>query len=98
MGLIKKYLGIVWMIIGPIALIMLIRQVIKIIDTVDKKIAAAPTATLKELAKTDKMNTMLQWGIMISVFIPIVIGFMIFGKYVLQNEYEKDNIVDSNIP
>jgi hypothetical protein len=34
-----------------------------------------------------KTNTILQWGIILLVFIPICIGLVIFGYYALKNEY-----------
>jgi uncharacterized membrane protein YhaH (DUF805 family) len=34
-----------------------------------------------------KANTILQWVIILLIFLPITIGFFIFGKYAAQNEY-----------
>ena len=35
-----------------------------------------------------KTNTMLQWIIILLVFIPICAGLFIFGKYALRGEYD----------
>ncbi len=71
----KKILGLVWMILGPAALLFMVWQAW---DKVSKAEAG--------IAQT---NAALQWGIILLIFIPIVIGFVIFGKYALTGEYEK---------
>jgi purine-cytosine permease-like protein len=42
-----------------------------------------------EIAKKPVIDTKIQWGVFIGVFIPIAIGFMIFGYYALKGEYDK---------
>jgi len=32
-------------------------------------------------------NDLLQWGIIITIFVPIAIGLMIFGYYAVKGEY-----------
>jgi len=71
MNTIKKALGIVWILLGPLVLFYLI------------KTAAA------EIAKKPVLDTKIQWGVFIVVFIPIAIGLVIFGYYALQGEYDE---------
>lgn len=33
-------------------------------------------------------NDVLQWGIIIGIFVPIAIGFVIFGYYCFKGEYD----------
>jgi len=75
MNTIKRILGIVWIILGPLVLFYLV------------KTAAA------EIAKKPVLDTWIEWGIFIVVFIPIAIGLVLFGYYALKGEYE--NITDS---
>lgn len=72
MNSIRKYLGIVWMIIGPVIVYYLVK-----------------TAAIEIAAKPD-MDTKIQWGVFIAIFFPIAIGFVIFGYYALQGEYDRD--------
>ncbi|MFY8090988.1 MAG: DUF6814 family protein [Chitinophagaceae bacterium] len=72
MNTLKKYLGVFWMILSPITVAFLTYE------TVIKYQEALPQA---------KANTLLQWCIILLIFIPIAIGFFIFGKYAYQNEY-----------
>ncbi|MFD0940441.1 DUF6814 family protein [Pedobacter boryungensis] len=71
----KKILGLVWIILGPAAMIFMAFQAW---DKVSKAEAG--------IAQT---NTALQWGIILLIFIPIAIGLVIFGKYALAGEYDK---------
>lgn len=75
MNALKKILGIVWIILGPVIIGYLIMEAAE-------KIAAAE----KGIATT---NTSLQWSIIILIFIPICAGLMIFGYYSLRGEYDK---------
>ena len=72
MNTIKKILGFVWMIMSPAIILFLVYQAYL-------KIGAASEAA--------KANTILQWVIILLIFLPITIGFFIFGKYAAQNEY-----------
>ena len=76
MNAIKKILGIVWIVLGPVIILFLIMQAID-------KIAAASAG----IART---NTTLQWSIIILIFIPICAGLMIFGYYGFKGEYETE--------
>jgi ABC-type polysaccharide/polyol phosphate export permease len=73
MNTFKKLLGYVWMLLSPAIILFLIYEAVV-------KIAAASEAS--------KANTILQWVIILLIFLPITIGFFIFGKYASQNEYE----------
>ena len=44
---------------------------------------------LEEIAKKPVIDTKIQWGVFVIVFIPIVIGMIIFGVYALKGEYNK---------
>ncbi|WP_031526608.1 DUF6814 family protein [Dyadobacter crusticola] len=75
MNALKKLLGIVWMLLGPVIIIFLFMQ------ATDKIAAAA-----EGIART---NTTLQWFIIILIFIPICAGLVIFGYYAWKGEYDR---------
>lgn len=70
MNQIKRFAGIIWLLLGPVAVFYLI------------KTAAS------EISKKPVMDTRIQWGVFVVVFIPIAIGMMIFGWYALKGEYD----------
>jgi len=72
MNSVKKLLGYVWMLLAPALICFLVYQAVE-------KISAA--------SAIKKANITLQWVIILLVFIPICIGFFIFGKYSSTNEY-----------
>ena len=41
-----------------------------------------------EIAKKPLIDTKIQWGVFVVIFIPIAIGIMIFGYYALKGEYD----------
>jgi predicted Na+-dependent transporter len=43
---------------------------------------------LAEIAKKPVIDTKIQWGVFVVVFIPIAIGLMIFGYYAYKGEYD----------
>lgn len=71
MNALKKWLGIVWILLGPVAVYYLM-------VTAAREIAAKPV-----------IDTKIQWGVFVGVFIPIAIGLMIFGYYCLKGEYSQ---------
>lgn len=71
MNSIKRYLGIVWLLLGPVFIFFLVYGAIVNIDPTGKK----------------DINNPIIWIIIISIFTPIAIGLMIFGWYALKNEY-----------
>ncbi|RZK59953.1 MAG: hypothetical protein EOO91_03400 [Pedobacter sp.] len=72
---IKKILGLVWIILGPAAMVFMAWQAWDKISKAEAGVA--------------QTNTALQWGIILLIFIPIAIGLVIFGKYALAGEYDK---------
>jgi hypothetical protein len=41
-----------------------------------------------DMAKNPSLDTRIQWGVFIVIFIPIAIGLAIFGYYACKGEYE----------
>ncbi|HET9279444.1 MAG TPA: hypothetical protein VFN95_14710 [Flavitalea sp.] len=72
MNNIKKVLGIVWMILGPVVIYFLVSGAIVNINPDGKK----------------DINNPVIWVIIIAIFTPIAIGLMIFGWYAFKGEYE----------
>lgn len=72
MNTIKKYLGIAWLLLGPIVIYFLISGAISNIDPAGKK----------------DINNPVIWIIIIAIFTPIAIGLMIFGWYAFKGEYD----------
>ncbi len=73
MNSLKKYLGIVWMILAPAIIIFLFLQAAD-------KIGNATAIT--------RSNVTLQWSIILLIFLPICIGFCIFGFYAFKGYYD----------
>ena len=73
MNALKKYLGVLWMLLAPAIIIFLFWQAAD-------KISHAIEGT--------KSNVALQWGIILLVFLPICIGLAIFGYYALKGDYD----------
>lgn len=71
MHTLKKYLGLVWMALGPVTLVALI-------ITAFRNITAGGSADI---------NQPIPWIIIISIFTPIAIGLTIFGWYAWKEEY-----------
>ncbi len=71
MSYLKKYLGLVWMIVGPIAIAILIYGAI---------------TNIRVGGKGD-INQPLPWIIIIAIFTPIAIGLTVFGWYAWKEEY-----------
>ena len=44
---------------------------------------------MSEIAKNPVINTKMQWGVFIVVFIPIAVGLILFGYYALKGEYDR---------
>lgn len=73
MNAIKKYLGIIWMLLSPAIILFLFWQAAD-------KIGKASEAT--------KANVTLQWSIILIIFLPICVGLLIFGYYAIKGYYE----------
>ena len=72
MNQLKRILGIVWMLIGPVVILLLVYSAINNIDLHGKA----------------DINKPLPWIIIITIFTPIAIGMMIFGYYAIRGEYD----------
>ena len=46
------------------------------------------STAISEIAKKPVIDTKIQWGVFVLVFIPIAIGIMIFGWYAFKGEYD----------
>ncbi|GGE55885.1 hypothetical protein EV200_10338 [Pedobacter psychrotolerans] len=75
MSTVKKFLGLVWMILGPLAMGFLLMQALD-------KVGLAHS-------DMERTNTILQWGIILFIFFPISIGLMVFGYYAWKGEYDQ---------
>jgi hypothetical protein len=80
MNPIKKYLGIVWILLGPAGIYFLV------------------STALEEIAKKPVIDTKIQWGVFVAVFVPIAIGMMAFGWFALKGEYDKLPLSSDEIP
>jgi len=70
MNLVKRIMGVIWIVLGPLAVYYLIKT------------------AANEIAKKPLIDTKIQWGVFIVVFIPIAIGLVIFGYYALKGDYD----------
>ena len=70
MNHLKKWLGLIWMLAGPLAIFFLART------------------AWHEIEKKPVIDTKIQWGVFVAVFIPIAIGFVVFGYFAWKGEYE----------
>lgn len=73
MNVLKKYLGLIWMVLGPLVIACLIYGAIIYVDPEGKK----------------DINNPVIWIIIILIFTPIAAGLSIFGYYAWKNEYAK---------
>jgi hypothetical protein len=73
MNVIKKYLGIIWLLLAPVVIYFLVSGAITNIDPAGKK----------------DINNPIIWIIIITIFTPIAVGLMIFGWYAWKGEYDR---------
>jgi Ni/Fe-hydrogenase subunit HybB-like protein len=71
MDLLKRLLGLVWMLLGPAAVILLVYLAYK---------------NINGAVKGDISNP-VPWVIVIAIFTPIAIGLSVFGWYSWKGEY-----------
>ena len=71
MNTIKRLLGIVWILLGPMVIYLLVNGAVTNIDS----------------AGTKEINNPVIWIIIITIFTPISIGLMIFVWYAYKGEY-----------
>ncbi len=73
MNQLKRFLGIVWMLIGPIVFVLLIISAVQNINSSGKGDISNP----------------IPWIIILAIFAPIAVGLTIFGWYSWQGEYDE---------
>ena len=69
---VKRFLGLLWMLIGPVIIFLLITSALENIDP----------------SRDGDINKPVPWIIIISIFTPIAIGLVIFGWYAWKGEYD----------
>lgn len=67
----KRYMGLVWMVVGIVVYIILLKTAVD-------QISAKPL-----------MDTIVQWSIFTIIFLPITIGFLIFGWLAFKGAYDR---------
>jgi hypothetical protein len=72
MNTIKKYLGLVWIVLAMAAMFFLVQSAVH---------------NIKPDGKLD-INKPMPWVIIIIIFTPIVTGLALFGWYALKGEYD----------
>ena len=72
MAAIKRYFGLIFLLIAPFVLYELINGAIDNIDTAGKK----------------DINNPVIWIMIIAIFAPIGLGLIIFGWYAFRGEYD----------
>ena len=87
MNTIRRLFGIAWLLMAPATLYLIVVNALEAFTRADKVVAAAATLAAKASAQAAKTNAVLQWGIIVAIFIPIAVGLVIFGKYALAGEY-----------
>ena len=70
MNQLKKYLGLVWMLLGPAGMAYLI------------------ATAASEIGKKPIIDTKVQWGVFVGIFVPICIGMVAFGYFAWKGEYD----------
>ena len=73
MNTLKKWVGLLWMIMAPVIIYFLVTGAIHNISSTGTK----------------DINKPIPWIIIITIFTPIAIGLMIFGYYAVKGEYQK---------
>lgn len=70
---IRKYLGLIWMALGPVTIYFLLQAAIDNINA----------------GGEGDINKPLPWIIIIAIFTPVAIGLVIFGWYAWREEYDE---------
>jgi type VI protein secretion system component VasK len=73
MNVLKKYAGIIWLVLGPIVIGVLLYAAFTNIDT----------------KGTKDINNPIPWVIIIGIFTPVAVGLSLFGWYALKGMYTK---------
>lgn len=88
MNQIRRILGIIWILLGPVAIYLMVSQALIKIAKESDKVAKAADEAARALAEAAKLNVSLQWGIIIMIFVPIAVGLILFGVYAFKGEYD----------
>lgn len=88
MNQLKRYLGYIWMILGPAVMVFMVWQAADKIGLAQSQVSVAVGEAAKDLARSNAVNTILQWSIIILVFLPVAYGMIIFGRYAASGEYD----------
>ncbi len=72
MNAFKRYFGLLFLFIAPFAIYELVNGAIDNIDTQKKEL----------------INSPVNWIVIITIFIPIAVGLVIFGWYAFRGEYD----------
>ena len=75
MNKVKQVLGVLWMTLAVVLVLFMFRQAYL-------KVSLATIGIMRT-------NTLLQWIIILLVFIPICAGLFIFGRYALNREFDE---------
>jgi hypothetical protein len=89
----KRNLGYVWMGLGPAVMVFMLWQAIDKITMARQQVTLVAAGGAKDAASSIVTNTILQWSIIIAIFLPIACGMIIFGKYAVEGAY--DTLPDS---
>ncbi|PRY51448.1 hypothetical protein B0I27_10733 [Arcticibacter pallidicorallinus] len=73
MNLLRKYLGILWLLLGVILGVYLFYQTAQALSS--------PTTNAEDY---------VFWIVIVTIFIPILIGFILFGYYAYKGEYSSE--------
>ena len=84
----KRSLGYVWMALGPVVMVFMLWQANDKISLAQQQVTLVVGEAAKEAARSIVINTLLQWSIIIAIFLPIACGMIIFGKYAVKGEYD----------
>jgi type VI protein secretion system component VasK len=75
MNQLKRFLGIIWMMIGPVLFLLLVWSALKNIN----------------LGGNTEISNPIPWIIIIAIFAPIAAGLVIFGWYSWKGEYNDES-------
>lgn len=68
----RRYLGLIWMLLGPVIIFILVRSAVINISS----------------GGTGDINKPVPWIIVIAIFTPVAVGLMIFGWYAWKGEFD----------
>lgn len=89
MNTIRKFFGIIWVLLAPAVIIFIIYNAIAVLNKLNSTVTAATTDAARAAAEAARTNGVLQWSIIVIIFIPIAFGLIVFGKYAFRGEYDR---------